>query len=240
MIKDVGYDYVELNGRNFADRKPSELKAILNDIGLPSPITHADYSSLAERPDALADIAAELGCKYVVLPFIAEDQRSLDAYKAHAEMLNKASEVLKPNGIKVGYHNHHFEFFDLGNSVTGMDILLSDTDPDQVVFELDLFWAAFARQDIVAWFQKHPGRFKMCHVKDMLGEPREFRSAEEFFAVIGSLMKNVGEGELPFETYFANNDLAGMEYFIVEHDAPPKPFRNSIETSLTNVRGVRF
>ena len=83
MIKDVGYDYVELNRGDFATRTPAELKQILDDIGLPSPISHVDYDSLANRPAELADVAAELGCDHLILPWIGDDQRGLDQYKAH-------------------------------------------------------------------------------------------------------------------------------------------------------------
>lgn len=240
MIKDVGYDYVELNGRNFADRSPSELRTILDDIGLPAPITHVDYDSLANRPAALGEAATVLGCEYVILPWVGDDQRTLDAYKAHAEMLNRAAQVLKPYGVKVGYHNHQFEFFDLGGGQTGMEILLAETDPGLVDFELDLFWAALAGVDIVALFEKHPGRFTMCHVKDMAGDPSDWRNSLEFETIVKTLMVNVGEGTLPFESYFAANETSGMKYFIAEHDNPPEPYRQSIETSLNSIKNLRF
>ncbi len=240
MIKDVGYDYVELNGRNFADRTPAELRTILDDIGLPSPITHADYDSLANRPTEIADAASALGCEIVVLPWINDDQRGLDQYKQHAEMLNNAGAVLKSSGMSVGYHNHQFEFFDLGGGRTGMDILLAETDPDLVDFELDLFWAALTGTDVVGLFEKHPGRFKMCHIKDLSGDTTDFRNSLDFASIVGTLMRNVGEGELPFETYFAANDISGMKYFIAEHDNPPKPFRDSVQTSYNAIAAMRF
>lgn len=240
MIKDVGYDYVELNGRNFAERSPAELKKILDDIGLPSPITHADYDGLANRPEELADVASELGCSHIILPWISDEQRGIDQYKVHAEMLNRAGEVLQASNIQVGYHNHQFEFFDLGDGATGMEILLSETDPSLVNFELDLFWAALTGADIVGLFEKYPGRFKMCHIKDLSGDASAYRTSLDFAAIVQSVMANVGEGELPFEDYFAANEISGMEYFIVEHDNPPRPFRQSVETSLNTVRGMRF
>ena len=240
MIKDVGYDYVELNGRDFSDRSPAELKQILDDIGLPSPITHADYDSLANRPEELADVAGVLGCRHIILPWITDEQRGLDQYKAHAEMLNRAGEVLQASNIQVGYHNHQFEFFDLGDGATGMDILLSETDPNLVAFELDLFWAALTGADIVGLFEKYPGRFKMCHIKDLAGDASPYRTSLDFVAIVQSVMANVGEGDLPFEEYFAANETSGMEYFIVEHDNPPRPFRQSVETSLNAVRAMRF
>ena len=240
MIKDVGYDYVELNGRDFSEKTPADVRAILNDIGLPSPITHGDYDSLRDRPEEWADIAAALEAEYVILPWLNDDQRALDDYKAHAEMLNRAGEVLKPAGVKVGFHNHQFEFFDLGDGQTGMEALLKETDPDLVHFELDLFWAALAGADIVGLFKAHPGRFKMCHVKDLKGDASGYRNSMDFAAIVPQFMANVGEGDLPFETYFAASDVAGLEYFIAEHDNPPRPFRDAVKTSHDSIRAMRF
>ncbi|NQY14170.1 MAG: sugar phosphate isomerase/epimerase [Henriciella sp.] len=240
MIKDVGYDYVELNRRNFVERTPAELKTLLDDIGLPSPITHLDYDMFATRTTEIGDIAGELGCEHAILPWLTEDQRTLDGYKAHAEMLNRAGEVLKPYGVTVGYHNHQFEFFDLGGGQSGMEILLSETDPDNVAFELDLFWVALTGTDIVALFNKHSGRFKYCHVKDLTGDASAFRESVDFEAIVATHMANVGEGDLPFESYFAAADIAGLEYYIAEHDNPPLPYRQSVETSYNSMKAMRF
>lgn len=240
MIKDIGYDYVELNRRNLAGRTPAELKAFLDDIGLPAPIIHLDYEMFATRSTEIGDIAGELGCEHAILPWITDEQRNLDAYKSHAEMLNRAGEVLKPYGVTAGYHNHQFEFFDLGEGQTGMGILLGETDPDLVAFELDLFWAALTGSDIVGLFEKHPGRFKYCHVKDLKGDASAFKTSVDFGAIVAAHMANVGQGDLPFETYFAAADVAGLEYFIVEHDNPPQPYRGSMETSYNAVKAMRF
>lgn len=240
MIKEIGYDYVELNRRNLNDRTPKELKALLDDIGLPAPIIHLDYELFATRTNEVADIAGELGCEHAILPWITDEQRNLNAYKTHAEMLNRAGEVLKPGGVTVGYHNHQFEFFDLGEGQTGMGILLTETDPDYVAFELDLFWAALAGSDIVGLFEKHPGRFKYCHVKDLKGDAQAYRNSVDFGAIVAAHMANVGEGELPFESYFAAADVAGLEYFIAEHDNPPQPYRRSMETSYSAMKAMRF
>lgn len=240
MIKEVGYDFVELNGRNFADRAPSELRKILDDVGLPAPASHVDYNSLSDTPEQLAETAATLGCDYVILPWLSDDQRSKEDYKRHADMLNRAAAVLSTANIKLAYHNHHFEFFDLGDGVTGMDILLSETDPALVSFELDFFWAALASVNISKLFADNPGRFKLCHIKDMAGDPSPYATSLDFATTIQDLMVNVGEGTLPFETYFAENSVSGLEYFIAEHDNPPQPFRQSIQTSYDAVKAMRF
>lgn len=239
-IKAAGYDYVELNRRNFTDRSPAELRRILDGVGLPSPVSHTSYDAVVEGADGLADVAATLGCKYLVIPWLDEDQRGADDYKRHAEVMNRAGETLKKSGVHLAYHNHQFEFFDLGDGVTGMDILLSQTEKDLVSIELDLFWSNLADVDIAALFKAHPGRFKLCHIKDMKGDPAPWRTHEDYGEIVKNLMVNVGEGTLPFERYFAMNDISGMEYFIAEHDNPPSPYKTSIQTSYDTVRNMRF
>lgn len=240
MIKDVGYDYVELNGRNLANHTPQELRRILDDIGLPAPATHVNYDDLANRPQFLADQANILGCKYVVLPWISENERGVDDYKRHASMLNQAAEALGESGVRLAYHNHQFELFDLGGGQTGMDILLNETDPKTVDFELDFFWAALGGIDIPALFKEYAGRFKLCHIKDLAGDGSALRTSSDYMKIVNTLMVNVGDGQLPFETYFALNDISGMEYFIAEHDSPRKPFKQSIQTSHDAIRKMRF
>ena len=240
MIKDVGYDFVELNGRNFTDRTPSELRQILDGVGLPAPASHVDYNSVADTPEQLAETAATLGCNYVIVPWLADDQRGAEDYKRHAAMMNRSGEILAASNVRLAYHNHQFEFFDLGGGQTGMDILLAETDPARVFFEIDLFWAAVAGIDIPALFAAHPGRFKLCHIKDMSGDPAPYANSIDFGTIVQELMVNVGEGTLPFETYFAQNDVSGLEYFIAEHDNPPRPFRQSIQTSYDAVKAMRF
>lgn len=240
MIKDVGYDFVELNGGNLANHSPAELRKILDDVGLPSPATHVDYYSLSETPEAVAEMASALQCEFVILPWVDENERSPDDYKRHAEMLNRSAEVLAKSGLQTAYHNHQFEFDDLGDGQTGLNILLTETDPDKVDFELDFFWAALGQADIPALIRANPGRFRLCHIKDMKGDPAEYRMSRDYEKIGTEIMVNVGEGNLPFETYLALNDVSGMTYMIAEHDHPPQPYRQSIATSLETIRNMRF
>jgi len=240
MIKEVGYDYVELNGRNFAERSVESLAAMINDAGLYSPATHISYDAVVKTPEVTAKGCELLGCKYAIVPWIAEDQRSKEDWYRHAKTLNEAGKIMRDNGVRLAYHNHQFEFDDLGGGETAMDILMDQTSPDNMDFELDLFWTALASAGIPALFKKGQGRFKLCHIKDMKGDPKPYYESRDYSNISKQLMVNVGEGELPFESWFALNDISGMEYFITEHDNPVKPFRNAIKVSHDSVRAMRF
>jgi len=239
LIKSAGYDYVELNGRNFATTSPADLRAMLDDVGLPAPATHISLDSLRGDVNELAKTCKTLGCKYAIVPYIADDQRKYEDWKAHAALMNKAGAQLKDSGIHLAYHNHQFEFEDVGGGTIPMDIIMGDCAPENLDFELDMFWAYLVDVDIPALFKQYPGRFKLCHIKDMKSNRADFKGVDNG-RITRELMVNVGEGVMPFESYFALNDISGMEYFIAEHDSPQKPFLNAIETSYKAVKAMRF
>ncbi len=241
MIKDAGYDYVELNERNYADRTPAELNTALDLAGLPSPVTHMSIETI--RNDLASGILAAktLGIEIAFVPYIAEEERGLEHWKAHARTLNSAGRVMRDEGVKLGYHNHQFEFDDLGGGTTAMQVLMDNTDPDLVCFELDIYWAVLGKVDPVELIRRYSGRFKACHVKDMSGDPWAAIAKDASYPeLIRDYMVNVGEGDIDFERIFALNDISGMEYFIAEHDQPKAPYNKAITTSLNNIRAMRF
>lgn len=241
MIKNQGYDYVELNERNYQDNSPAELKAILDDIGLPSPATHISYENLDNDISGLISTAKTLNCEYMILPYIQDDQRALEDWKRHAKLLNKAGEKLADEGVKLAYHNHQFEFDDLGGGTTAMEILMTETDPRYNNFELDFFWANMAKIDITALIRRYPGRFHLSHIKDIKGSPDEaIAKGYSYEKIHQTLMVDVGQGDTPFEDYLALNHLSGMKYFIAEHDGPSVPYDQSAKNMYEGVKALRF
>ena len=240
LIKSVGYDYVELNRRNFAERSPQELADMVKRAGLYSPATHSNYNDIKADPKAVVEICKTLGCKFAIIPWMDEDVRTADDWKRHATVMNEAGKVFADSGMALAYHNHQFEFDDLGGGVTAMQILLENTNPDLVDFQLDIFWAKLASIDISALFAAHPNRFKLCHIKDMKGDPKAYVSSRAYEDITKELMVNVGEGNIDFPAIFRQNQISGMEYFIAEHDSPVKPFRDAIATSHDAIRNMRF
>ena len=157
----------------------------------------------------VADEAAEGGLSYAVCSFIPVD--TLDEIKTAAEVFSKAGEACKKNGVQFAYHNHTTEF----DEVEGhrpFDYILGNTDKNLVKMELDLAWATKAKQDPVALFKMHPGRFPLWHVKDL---NKTTQNPEE-----------VGAGTIDFKRIFDNAKESGMKYFFVEQDGAPQPLQN--------------
>jgi sugar phosphate isomerase/epimerase len=165
--------------------------------------------NLKENYQQLADAAAEGGLSYLVCSSIPV--HTLDEIKTAVEVFSKSGEACKKVGVQFAYHNHTTEF----DEVEGhrpFDYILSNTDKDLVKMELDLAWATKAKQDPVALFKMHPGRFPLWHVKDL--DKKTMSPAE------------VGTGVVDFKRVFDNADISGMKFFFVEQDGAPQPLQN--------------
>jgi sugar phosphate isomerase/epimerase len=93
---------------------------------------------------------------------------TIDDAKRTAELANRIGDAAKKQALKYYYHNHPFEFVDFEGDVCAYDILLAETDPDLVDFQLDCGWAIVAGKDPIAILQAHPQRFSSLHIKNFL------------------------------------------------------------------------
>jgi sugar phosphate isomerase/epimerase len=177
---------------------------------------------LNEWERAVAD-AKEVGQEYMILAYLTADERkSLDDYKRICETVNKAAEVCKKNGIRMGYHNHDFEFEKFEGQVA-YDVMLKELDAKTVSMEMDLYWMHVANQNPIDYFSKHPGRFHQWHVKDMDKiDPKK--------------QVDVGTGKIDFPSIFAKAKLSGLKNFYVEQEAYPISPMDSVEKSIANVK----
>jgi sugar phosphate isomerase/epimerase len=157
-----------------------------------------------------------------VVAYIAEDRRrEADQVRQLATLFNSYGAICRDAGLRFAYHNHNFEFMPLDGG-TMFDILVQDTDPALVGFELDVYWTQYAGVDPVATIKRLAGRVPLLHAKDMSeGEPRTDAP--------------VGEGILPWGDIISASEAAGVEYYIVEQDHPRNPLRDTAQ-SLQNLR----
>ena len=261
-VAQTGYTHVETyygykgpkQEEQFWGLDPKGLKALLKANNL---VTHSGHYQLDEyltrgngKDEALKvqlEIAASLGQEYLVVPVPPHalwDKLTSDDYKFIAAQLNKAGELAKKSGLKVGYHNHYWEFKQQPDTkLSGYEIMLKETDASLVSFELDLFWAVKAGSDPVTLFKKYPGRFAMWHVKDIdksatgkiTGGDEDKKSAMEILP--GVKFAEVGTGAVDFKDIFANASVAGVKYAFVEQDQISIDPFVSIKKSYDYVKG---
>ena len=203
-IAKIGYRNLEFAG--YYNRTPEQVRALLDRLQIVSRSSHIGAQLMRQDAAAQIKIAKTIGQDYITLPSYNFGREGLAGWRKGVAEFNTWGAMCRDAGLKLAYHNHAAEFAPL-EGTTGYDVLVKETDPKLVDFELDLYWAKFADQDPIALFAKYPGRFTMWHVKDM--------------AVTGTTkgMTPVGKGTIDFKTIFARARESGMKYFFVEHDS---------------------
>jgi sugar phosphate isomerase/epimerase len=197
----MGYTEVELAGTY--GKTPAAFRAILDRVGLKAVSGHCGIPDVTTGLEKTIADAKTLGQKYVVVASLPDDMHSTAGYQKAALQMNAAAVRLKREGLHLGYHNHDIEFAPIDGPRHGYDILLAETDPKLVVFELDLFWIRKARGDALATFKQHKGRFRLVHIKDMAAD---------------GAMVDVGQGAMDWATLLKAAKKAGVTEFFVEHD----------------------
>jgi len=244
----IGYKEIESafsQKGGYYGMKPKEFAALTNNLGLSwqshhtlgapfklpagtkmptgadgKPMAIPPMKNLKDNAQEIIDSAAEGGLPYLVCAYTPTE--TLNDIKISIEVLNKTGELCKKAGITFAYHNHDFEFRAVDGKIP-YQLLLSETDADIVKMELDLAWVTKAGVDPVELFTKHPGRFPLCHVKDIAKDMQT--------------LEPVGEGIVDFTRIFESASVAGIKHFFVEHDMPKDAYA-SITTSFDNLQKI--
>ena len=208
--------YKEVEGFGYSDGKMfgisfKEFVNMLRDNGLTMPSSHvmfdskaydAGTKSLTDAAKKSIDDAASAAQQYIVCPYMADPDRliidkMIPVYQAAAEYAQKA-------GVRFGYHNHDFEFDKKGpDGRLIIEWLLHEIDPKLMTFEMDIYWVKFAKYNPLDWFKIYPGRWELCHAKDMAATDK--RESIE-----------VGDGVIDFNEIFRQSKTAGLKYYIIE------------------------
>ncbi|WP_053206722.1 sugar phosphate isomerase/epimerase family protein [Jiangella muralis] len=220
-LADIGYATVGVSGRH--GHSAAAIRAMLDDAGLTAVLEHVGYDRLTNNLAGACEDVLTLGGQWVVTSSLPGSLYTLDGIRRAAAEFNRAGAVAATYGLKVLHHNHDAEFRTDGGRVL-YDVLLEETDPDLVGFELDVYWAARGGYDAGDYFVQHPARFPALHVKDM--------APDGGFA-------DVGSGTLDFPAMFEHASRGGVRQFLVEHDNPADEL-STARNSFAYLRDLRF
>lgn len=212
-------------GSGYFGLSGSEFKALLASHGMTAPSMHTDFSTLDKNMKQLGEAGRELGFTYVGLPSIPEDRRkTLDGYKRMADTFNRIGKEAKAAGVRFAYHNHGYGLQPL-EGVIPVEYLLANTDPELVFFEMDLYWTLAGGADPIEYLRKHPGRYRLMHVKDMQGRRRfsgDGGNSTQWIELF-PYMVSAGEGSLDLKAVIEQGRKSGVEHFFVEQDNVANP-----------------
>lgn len=188
----------------FWGMKNTGFRQLLDDLGMRVVASHCNVEKDFDRK---VEEAAEIGIRYLICPWLGP-QPKLDDYKAAAERFNRYGETCKKHGLRFAYHNHDYSFVPVEGQVP-QDVLIQHTDKELVDFEMDIYWVVTAGQDPLAWFEKYPDRFRLCHIKDR-------KKAAE--ASDKDASTTLGKGSIAFSSVLRSAASHGMKHFIVEQE----------------------
>jgi len=182
----------------------TEFKSYLDSLGMRIVSSHC---SMGEGFEEKAKAAAEIGMKYLICPSVGA-QKDMAAWDKIIEQFNECGAICRKYGIRFAYHNHAYSFDEM-DGVIIQDYMMEKTNPLSVDFQLDLYWVVTAGADPIAYLNKYPNRFKLCHVKDRL----KTASPEEHSASC-----TLGTGSINYPEILKIAQAQGMEYYILEQE----------------------
>ena len=221
----IGYRDVEFAG--YFNWEPSKLRAVLDENRLTSPSVHTAIEILEKDFAGAAAAAKVLGHETLIVPSL-ETRRltTLESWKGIARRFNALGRKAADAGLQFAFHNHAVEP-KLLNGFRPYDVLLGETDPKLVYFQMDLYWMIKAGGDPLAYFKSSPGRFISVHVKDGTAAPE-------------IAQRDVGAGAIDWKPIFAQRQQAGIRHFLVEHDDPTPDAFTSLTASYNYLSKLTF
>lgn len=232
-VKRFGFRYAELAGTYGLDA--DKFKQELAARGIKPISAHFGYERYRDDAEGVAKEAEALGLKYAGCAWIPHDG-PFDEKKCREAIavFNHAGEVMAKHGLKFFYHVHGYEFQPFGNG-TLLDLLITETKPKLVSYEMDIFWIVFPGQDPVKLLKKYGKRWELAHLKDM-------RKGTQTGALTGSTdVKNdaaLGDGLMDLPAILRAAKKAGVKWYFIEDESPWS--EKQLPQSLQYLETVRF
>jgi len=238
VLKQIaGIGYKEVEGDNFATL--IRIAPTLKTLGLAPVSCHIPTPSVLGGGDTpplekiLTDLKS-IGTEYAVLPYIGQELRTMEVFDAFGEKMNKAGELARKTGLQFAYHNHAFEWGQMGGKRV-FDRMFANTDPKLVQFEVDVFWLTVGGVDPVAFLKEHSGRVPLLHLKDKVADQK----VQYNEGVPKATFKEVGNGNIDFPGILRTAKNIGVKHYFVEQDWTPGDPIASLKQSFTYLTGLR-
>ena len=214
QVRGFGIKYVETH--NTYGLTPEKFRSELDARGLRAISGHFSYDQCRDHIEDVARDAKTLGLKYVGCAWIPhQDPFNEQTCREAIAVFNRAGEALAKHGLRFFYHTHGYEFLPYGKG-TFFDLMMAETDPRFVHYEMDIYWIVNPGQDPVKLLEKYGSRFELMHLKDMKqGTPSGFTGHSD---VTNNVPLGTGVIELPALLRAAKK--AGVKWYFVEDESP--------------------
>ncbi|MBX2821276.1 MAG: sugar phosphate isomerase/epimerase [Rhodothermaceae bacterium] len=217
MTADMGFTHVETAG--LYGMPAEEFATAIEDAGLKVTSMHASYDEFKNDIETVIANAKAVGAQYAGIAWYPHEQGNFTLETAEQAIadFNSFGKSLNDAGLTFFYHNHGYEPSPNPNGEgTLLDLIIDETDPELVAFEMDVLWTWLPDVDPVELIQRHPGRFKLMHIKDM-------KQGLERGSLSGGLPAEqksvIGEGQVDWPVLLKAAEDDGFEHFYLEDES---------------------
>jgi sugar phosphate isomerase/epimerase len=239
-LADLGYDGVEFAG--FYGHSAAEVAELLTRYGLKALSSHVPMADILDDMFGVIAYHRRIGCPYIAVPYLGDDDRpGAKGFPAILRAIYQFGALCREAGIQLLYHNHDFEFVDMGG-IYGLDFLYAATPADILQTEIDTCWVHYAGLNPADYIRKYKGRCPVVHLKDYVGKKGDVNP----YALIGQA-DNADRSGLAFEfrpfghgvqdaaSIVCASIESGADWFVIEQDlsvgrTPLEAAQMSIET----------
>ncbi|MEG6611278.1 sugar phosphate isomerase/epimerase [Pseudoclostridium thermosuccinogenes] len=250
-VKMMGYEGVEFAG--LFNRSAADVKNLLKELDLIPVSAHVPYDEMMSDPEKVLGTYAEIGCKYVAIPYMTEEYRpGAEGFPKVVESIKMLGKIAKEKGMTLLYHNHDFEFVKV-NGEYGLDVLYNSVPADLLQTEIDTCWVNVAGENPAEYVKKYAGRAPVVHLKDFVMKGKE--KPAQLYELIGIKsdekeksdeekfgFRPVGYGVQDIPAIIQAADEAGAKWLVVEQDnpGPGKTPMESVEMSINYLKTLKF
>lgn len=211
IVAGHGFRRVETIGGHLVDAKAT--RRALDSRGLSAPTGHVGLPELRERFDWVVEQAKTVGIEDLYMPAVPADERDAPAerWKAVGAELGEMAERMAKAGIRLGYHNHHWELTPFPDGTRPLEHLFDSAAGSGLSWEADIAWLVRGHVDPVPWLERYRPLLTAIHVKDIA--PAGQNVDEDGWA-------DVGHGTLDWPRLWREAASRGARHMVLEHDKP--------------------
>ena len=253
-VKEIGFSTVELSQVEMSPENVESIKSALAEFDMKVCATSASIKAmmpgikmenLRDDFDKIVADTKALNCKYIRIGMISFDcLGSKEKIIEYTKELNEMGRRLKEEGLSLYYHNHHMEFSKYDGKYL-MDIMVEESDPEYLGFELDVHWLQRGGVNPLEWIKKLEGRTKIIHIKDYrINQTLDLSGGVE--GIMRSMadvveFAEIGEGNLDMKAIIDLAGETGVEHIFIEQDNTYGRYRlESLEISANNLRSLGY
>jgi sugar phosphate isomerase/epimerase len=233
FIKESGVTNIELFGLESVNIK--EFKQMMGTNNITSHSTHVGFEALRDTQNII-DRAKELKIKHVIVPapparkdgdFKNTFDMNEDEWIAFGKDLSSYVTQIEDAGLKLGYHNHSYEFRPLESGKLPIECMMDQNE--NLKLEIDLGWAVAGGADPIDWIKKYSNKIIACHLKDFYSKEKDMLAHDNQSAV--------GDGFIDWSQLISTMRETNCELFILEHD-DPQNYKEYISSSIINLADI--